>query len=65
MCALVRVPRGSWSEVRGQGLLGLLEGWRHLDVLASLQSLLTLDQVVDAVDHSLHQLDLQKRDIPK
>lgn len=53
MCA-----RGG-SGVRGQGLLELFEGWGHLDVLAFLQSLLTLDQVVDAIDDGLHQLDLR------
>lgn len=55
----VCVPRGLWGEVRGQGLLELLDGWGHLDVLASLQSLLTLHQVVNTIDHSLHQLDLR------
>lgn len=49
------VPRG----LRGQCLLELLKGWGHLDVLAFLQSLLTLDQVVDAIDHCLHQMDLR------
>lgn len=52
------VPRGLWGV--GGGLLELLEGWGHLDVLAFLQSLLTLDQVVDAIDDGLHQLDLRE-----
>ncbi len=56
----VCVPRGLWGQVRGQCLLELLDGWGHLDVLAFLQSLLTLDQVVDAINHCLHQLDLRE-----
>lgn len=56
----VFVPRGLWGEVRDQCLLERLDGWGHLDVLASLQSLLTLDQVVDAINHCLHQLDLRE-----
>lgn len=51
--------RGQGSGVGGRGLLELLEGWGHLDVLTSFQSLLTLDQVVDAIDDGLHQLDLR------
>lgn len=46
----------------GGGLLELLDGWGHLDVLASLQPLLTLDEIVDAVDDRLHQLDLGAKD---
>lgn len=46
---------------RGQrsGLFELLDGGGHLDVLSLLQPLLTLDQVVDAVHHRLHQLHLE------
>lgn len=54
------VPRGLCAQVRDQCLLELLDGCGHLDVLASLQSLLTLDQVVDAINHCLHQLDLRE-----
>lgn len=39
----VCVPRGLCGEVRDQCLLGQLDGWGHLDVLSSLQSLLTLN----------------------
>lgn len=51
MCVCPEVCAG---EVRGQCLLELLEGCGHLDVLTSFQSLLTLDKVVDTVDHGLH-----------
>lgn len=37
------VPRGLLAGVRDQCLLEILKGWRHLDVLAFLQFLLTLD----------------------
>lgn len=56
----VYVPRGLWGEKRDQCLLELLDGWGHLDVLAFLQPLLTLNQVVDAINHRLHQLDLRE-----
>lgn len=45
--------------LQDQCLLKLLEGWRHLDVMASLQPLLTLDEVVHTIHHCLHQLDLK------
>lgn len=55
MCAQRSVCR----EGGDQCLLELLDGWGHLDVLAPLQLLLTLDQVVDPINHRLHQLDLR------
>lgn len=42
-----------------QGQCLLLDGWRHLDIMASLQPLLTLDEVVHTIHHCLHQLDLK------
>lgn len=42
-----------------QCLLKLLNGWGHLDVMAFLQPLLTVNEVVDTVHHRLHQLDLK------
>lgn len=45
--------------LQDQCLLKLLSGWRHLDVMASLQHLLTLDEVVHTIHHCLHQLDLK------
>lgn len=60
MSAHVCVPRGLWGEVRDQCLLERLDGCGHLDVLAFLQSLLALNQVVDAIDHGLYQLDLRE-----
>lgn len=55
----VRVCAGGVVVVQDQGLLKLLDGWRHLDVVASLQPLLTLDEVVHAIHHRLHQLHLR------
>lgn len=55
VCVCPEVLWGGW------GLLELLGRRGHLDVLAFLQPLLALDQVVDAIDHRLHQLDLRQK----
>lgn len=48
-----------WERSEVRGLLELLDGGGHLDVLSFLQPLLTFHQVVDAVHHRLHQLHLK------
>ena len=61
VCGVCAYSVSVGSEQRG--LLELLGGCRDLDVLASLQPLLTLNQVVDAINHRLHQVDLREGSI--